>query len=69
MYLNTTVSIHATVCYSPHAQTVEEDVEGYVSVVEGLGREARRLVRADHFDSTNITARQVCAFYENNVWL
>ena len=71
MYLNTTASIHATVCYCPHVQTVEEDVEGYVSVVEGLGREARRLVRADHFDSTNITARQVhvCAFYETNVWL
>lgn len=38
---------------------MEEDVEGYVSVVEGLGEEAKRLVRADHFDSVNITARQV----------
>jgi spectrin beta len=39
-------------------KTLEEDVEGYVSVVEGLEQEARRLVRADHFDSTNISARQ-----------
>lgn len=41
---------------------MEEDVEGYVSVVEGLGEEAKRLVRADHFDSVNITARQVAIY-------
>ena len=41
---------------------MEEDVEGYVSVVEGLEEEAKRLVRADHFDSVNITARQVAIY-------
>ena len=40
-------------------QTLEDDVEGYVTVVEGLEREAKRLTSADHFDSANITARQV----------
>lgn len=45
------------------AQTLEEDVEGYVSVVEGLGKEAKRLVSANHFDAANITARQVTLFY------
>ena len=34
-------------------------MEGYVVVVEGLEQEAKRLVMADHFDSANITARQV----------
>ena len=40
-------------------QTLEDDVEGYVTVVEGLEREAKRLTSADHFDSANLTARQV----------
>ena len=40
-------------------QTLEDDVEGYVTVVEGLESEAKRLTSADHFDSANITARQV----------
>ena len=31
-----------------------------MTVVEGLEREAKRLTSADHFDSVNITARQVC---------
>ena len=30
-----------------------------MTVVEGLEREAKRLTSADHFDSPNITARQV----------
>ena len=49
-------------CYLCVLQIVEEDVEGYVSVVEGLEEEAKRLVRADHFDSVNITARQVAIY-------
>ena len=42
-----------------HTQTLEEDVDGFVSVVEGLGREAKGLVSANHFDASNISARQV----------
>ena len=42
-----------------HTQTLEEDVDGFVSVVEGLGREAKGLVSANHFDASNINARQV----------
>lgn len=41
-------------------QTLEDDVEGYVTVVEALGSEAKRLVTSDHFDSANINARKVC---------
>ena len=40
-------------------KTLEDDVEGYVAVVESLGKEAKRLVAADHFDSANINARKV----------
>ena len=46
-------------------QIVEEDVDGYVSVVEGLEQEAKKLVRAYHFDSTNIKARQVNTLSKN----
>lgn len=53
---DSTMHMHIDLCVP---QIVEEDVEGYVSVVEGLGEEAKKLVRADHFDSVNITARQV----------
>ena len=42
-----------------HTQTLEEDVDGFVTVVEGLGREAKALVSANHFDASNISARQV----------
>ena len=52
---------------------MEEDVEGYVSVVEGLEQEARKLVRDEHFDSANITARQVYMYiytvYMYNVYM
>ena len=34
-------------------------MDGFVSVVEGLGREAKGLVSANHFDASNISARQV----------
>ena len=40
-------------------QTLEEEVEGYVTVVEALEREAKRLVSGGHFDAANISARQV----------
>ena len=42
-----------------HTQTLEEDVDWFVSVLEGLGREAKGLVSANHFDASNISARQV----------
>ena len=38
-----------------------------MSVVEGLEQETRRLVRADHFDSPNITARQVATIHHTNI--
>ena len=40
-------------------QTLEDDVDSYVSMVSSLGKEATRLVSSDHFDSTNIKARKV----------
>lgn len=42
-------------------------MEGYVQVVEGLEQEAKKLVRDDHFDSTNITARQVATFIATRI--
>lgn len=41
-------------------QTLEEDVEKFVTVVEDLGRVAKGLITRGHFDGTNISARQVC---------
>ena len=38
---------------------LEEEVAGYQSVVTGLQKQADSLVSGDHFDSANITARQV----------
>ncbi len=49
------------VCCLLLCQTLEDDVDGYVSVVDSLGREAMRLVTSDHFDSANIKARKVSA--------
>lgn len=46
-------------------RTLEEDVEGFSSAVQGLEKEANRLVTGGHFDASNITARQV----DNNVSL
>ncbi len=38
---------------------LEEEVGSYQSVVTALQKQAESLVSGDHFDSSNITARQV----------
>ena len=43
-------------------QILEEEVRAYDNVVEELSREANRLIGDGHFDCSNITARQVCAY-------
>ena len=42
---------------------LEEEVVAYQSVVTGLQKQSDSLVSGDHFDSANITARQVGGAY------
>ena len=51
---------HLSLLFKCYVQTLEEDVEKFVTVVEDLGRVAKKLITRGHFDSTNISARQVC---------
>ena len=44
-------------------QALREEVEGYVETIETLGTDAQKLIRDDHFDSANISARKVCAIW------
>lgn len=39
-------------------KTLQEEVEGYVETIETLGTDAQKLIRDDHFDSANISARK-----------
>ena len=48
-YIQNILWLFTHALYIHTIQIVEEDVEGYVSVVEGLEQEAKRLI---HFDST-----------------